>query len=69
MFAGKPVWVALILLLAGWVYGAGGSDSVDQAVRQRALELVAGKTTRFDKLVALQLFVRDEIAQANTEYG
>ena len=46
---------------------AATNDAVLFAAKAR--ELTAGKDTRIDKIIALQAFVRDEIAQAKTQYG
>jgi hypothetical protein len=41
----------------------------EKAVQAKAHELMVGKTARLDKILTLQIFVRDEIGQAKTEFG
>jgi hypothetical protein len=59
--------VALIPALALSEEGSSTNDAALFAAK--AKELAAGKNTRVDKIIALQAFVRDEIAQAKTQYG
>jgi hypothetical protein len=69
------VIVSLILMVAlSRCFAADASSdspqsSDDKVVDAKANELLAGKTTRLDKISALHTFARDEIGQAKTQYG
>jgi hypothetical protein len=71
---GKALWV-VAALLAAWCMPASAqtcgvaTNAEDSAIASTAQELVKDKPTRLDKLTALHAFVRDEIAQAKTQYG
>jgi hypothetical protein len=63
----------LLLLLAGllWAGGAAGgpSDGTNSALDAKAKALIAGKSSRAEKIVAVHAFVRDAIKQVETRYG
>ena len=59
-----------VVLIPALAFSEEGSSTNDAALfAAKAKELAAGKNTRVDKIIALQAFVRDEIAQAKTQYG
>ena len=68
----KVVGFAGVLLLFAALAGAQEQAAVtnEAAVfKAKADELIKGKPARIEKLAAIQAFVRDEIAQAPTQYG
>jgi hypothetical protein len=57
-----------------WGCAAGAMEDCEEVesgsnIVAKAQQLVTGKTTRLQKLTALQTFVRDDIAEARTQYG
>lgn len=59
------VCCAAVLLSAA----LGFAEEDRQVFADKAAELTAGKESRVSKIVALNAFVRDEIAQVKTTYG
>lgn len=57
--------LAALSLLAADKQPDNGSD----AIIVKAAELVGDKQSRIDKLIALQEFVRDQVAEVKTRYG
>lgn len=64
----RLVLVPICLLLAGPSV-VRPDDTSDDPVAKQAGQLVDGKTSRIDKLIAVHVFVRDEISQTKTKYG
>jgi len=61
-----PMALLAALLLAAPGAGAGEPDAVFDA---KARELVAGKSARLEKIMALHAFVRDSIRQVTTSFS
>ena len=61
--------IVLIFVLSASAQSAAPAVGDDAAFLAKAQELTKDKVSRLDKLQALQTFVRDEIAQAKTQYG
>jgi hypothetical protein len=59
----------VLLLTAAWAQCA--EEKVDEAalLAEKARELTAGATSRVERVLSLQVFVRDEIKEAKTQYG
>jgi len=67
-------WTISLFLLAvlgvtGFAFGQTATNDVNAVFATKATELTSALTGRVDKIIALQGFVRDEIAQAQTQYG
>ena len=69
-FIGFASLVALLFVVSGYAQTCNTVTNSDDSVFQtKAQELTQDKVSRLDKLQALHTFVRDEIAQARTQYG
>ncbi len=60
-------FIACLLLVAPTVVRT--DDTSDDPVAKQAGQLVDGKTSRVEKLIAVHGFVRDQIGQTKTKYG
>jgi len=63
------LFLLAVLGLAGFAAGQVSTNVEDQVFTTKATELTSSLTGRVDKIIALHAFVRDEIAQAKTQYG
>jgi hypothetical protein len=70
----KNFKIALTVLVCGMVIASIGNAQTatnddGKIFADKAKELTQGKNTRIEKLIAIHSFVRDDIAQAKTQFG
>ena len=64
-----PIALLAAVLLLSPGAGAGEPDNDNAAFDAKARELVAGKSARLEKIMALHAFVRDTIRQVETTFS
>ena len=66
-----PMSIALLTAFLLVAPGAGAAEpgDTDAVFDAKANELVAGKSSRLEKITAIHIFVRDSIRQVETQYG
>ena len=69
----RVVLAFVVFAAAAWLAGAaekkGGEDADNQAITQKASELAVGKSSRFEKALAVQSFVKKEIVETPSQFG